>query len=233
MKLGHRLAAIASLVPSGAKLADIGTDHAYLPIYLVHNNIIENAVAGDVRNGPLEAARRAVSANGLLNKISLRLGDGLAVITPGEVDTVVIAGMGGGTITDILTASHEVVSRLRCLILQPMIGAALVRKWLVNNGWKITAEQLVEDDGRLYEIITASPGQAKEMEPILYEIGPLLWLVRHPLLDRHLAQLISQAGRVISEMNVSEQARQSPKYDEYKSKLEQLEEYRCRLLASK
>ncbi len=107
MKLSKRLATIAALVPPGGRLADIGTDHAYLPVYLVTEGIVPSAVAGEVNEGPFRAAGEALARVGLADRISLRFGDGLAVLAPGEADTAVIAGMGGQTIVDILAARPE------------------------------------------------------------------------------------------------------------------------------
>ena len=146
MRLVGRLAALAACVPQGARLADIGTDHAYLPIELIQNNVIISAVAGDVHNGPYKAAKEHVENLGLQKKISVRLGNGLAVLSPAEVDTVVIAGMGGQTIIEILDQQPGIVQSLKRLVLQPMVGAAAVRRWLVQNKWYLAAQYLVEDD---------------------------------------------------------------------------------------
>ena len=148
MKLGHRLKVIASMVPTGLTLADIGTDHAYLPIYLIEQNIVPCAIAGDVHQGPYLTAQNAVSSLQLEHRISVQLGNGLEVVKPGEADVVVIAGMGGATIIDILQSCPEVTRTVKRLILQPMIAASLVRKWLHTHGWWIVEEQLVEEEGK-------------------------------------------------------------------------------------
>src|SRR4051794_11569025 len=101
LKLSHRLSALADWVPQGARFADIGTDHAMLPVYLMQNGKINYAVAGDVHAGPVEAARRQVSEAGLEGAVSVRLGDGMSVLSPGEVDTVTLAGMGGSLMVRI------------------------------------------------------------------------------------------------------------------------------------
>ncbi len=228
MKLSKRLATIAALVPPGSRLADIGTDHAYLPVYLVSEGIVPSAVAGEVNQGPFRAAGEALDRVGLTDRIDLRFGDGLAVLAPGEVDTAVIAGMGGPTIVEILDACPEVTASLSCLVLQPMLGGGVVRRWLAASGWHIVAEALVEEDGRLYEVIAAAPGAAEEYEEILYDIGPLLWGRRHPLLGTHVAALLAQARRVAAEMAASPQAVSSLKYREYLAKIAQLEDkYAC------
>lgn len=223
MKLGERLAAIAAFVPQGAKLADIGTDHAYLPIALLSAGRINQAVAGEVNKGPYESAKAAIKQYKWEQSIQLRLGNGLEVIAPGEVDTVVIAGMGGSTIIDILTRYPATTESVETLILQPMVAGAAVRRWLTDNGWRISDENLVVDEGRIYEIIVAVKGQAKEEDPILAEIGPVLWAKRHPLLKEHLQRLINQTRRILAEMAVSPDASRSEAYRDYQTKLAQLE----------
>jgi len=175
LNLGERLTAIAERVPKGAVVADIGTDHAYLPVYLLQQGLISHAIAGEVNEGPYRAACQIIDRLNLSKQIDLRFGSGFAVLKAGEADTVTIAGMGGTTIIDILTAHPSVTSELRKMILQPMIGASLVRQWLVQNGWYITDETLVEEEGKLYEIIAAEQGDSPILEPVLYEIGPVLW----------------------------------------------------------
>lgn len=223
LRLVGRLAALAAFVPQGARLADIGTDHAYLPIELIQDNIIVSAIAGDIHVGPYKAAKEHVEALGLEQKISVRLGNGMAVLSPGEVEVAVIAGMGGQTIIEILNNSIEVTKSLDRLILQPMVAAASVRRWLGENGWYLADERLVQDDGRLYEIIVAEQGEALICEPVMYDIGQKLWNDKSELLILHVDQLISQTKRILGEMAVSSNARRSLKYGEYKEKLKQLE----------
>lgn len=223
MRLVGRLAALAAFVPQGARLADIGTDHAYLPIELIQDHIIVSAIAGDIHVGPYKAAKEHVEALGLEQKISVRLGNGLAVLSPGEVEVAVIAGMGGQTIIEILNNSIEVTKSLDRLILQPMVAAASVRRWLEENGWYLADERLVQDDGRLYEIVVAEQGKALICEPVMYDIGQKLWNDKSELLILHVDQLISQTKRILGEMAVSSNARKSLKYDEYKERLKQLE----------
>ena len=223
LKLGSRLAALATFVPHGTRIADIGTDHAYLPIELVQQNIAISAVAGDVHIGPYQAAKVNIESMGLNDKISVRLGDGLSVLVPGEVDTVVIAGMGGGTIIEILNNNLEVTSSISRLILQPMVATGLVRRWLVANEWSIVDEQLVQDDGILYEIVVAEQGNSVIPEPIMYDIGMKLWDHKPELLELHIDSLIAQTERVLHEMAISDTARHSPKYDEYLERRKQLE----------
>lgn len=223
LKLGTRLMKIASFVPQGAKVADIGTDHAYLPIYLVSEEIVTSAIAGEVHKGPFQAAQEALKQHGYGDRILLRMGDGLEILSPHEVDVVTIAGMGGATIVDILSRYPEITSSLSKIIMQPMNAAALVRQWLLENHWMIADEALVKEDGRLYEIITAVQGEQVISEQILYDIGPLIWSKRLPFLAEHLQNLMDQSIRVLSEMDTSPSARVSSKYSYYAQKIKDLE----------
>lgn len=153
-----RLQAIAGLVPENCRcLADIGTDHGYIPAELVRSGRVKRAVAADIGPGPLGRARQTAARYGVANRIDFRLGDGLAVLAPGEAEVIVIAGMGGDHIADILAAAPWSRSRDGPLfLLQPMSRAETLRRWLVSNGWRVRAERLVQDKGVLYPILTAS-----------------------------------------------------------------------------
>lgn len=214
---------VASFVPKSARVADIGTDHAYLPIYLVSEEFITSAIAGEVNKGPYQAAEEALKQHGYADRISLRMGNGLEILSPYEVDVVTIAGMGGATIADILARFPEVTFSLSKIIMQPMNAAALIRQWLLANHWMIADEALVKEDGRLYEIITAVQGEQVIPEQILYDIGPIIWSKRLPFLAEHLQNLMDQSKRVLSEMDASPSARVSPKYSYHTQKIKDLE----------
>ncbi|TCZ75569.1 SAM-dependent methyltransferase [Paenibacillus albiflavus] len=155
IKLSKRLQMIAERVPQGARLADIGSDHALLPTYLVQQGMISFAIAGEVNSGPLDAAMKQVSDAKLENNISPRLGNGLEVVEPGEVNTITIAGMGGSLIASILEQGKHKLEGVKHLILQPNVGEEMVRRWLLENGWFLTSETILEEDGKIYEILTA------------------------------------------------------------------------------
>lgn len=155
MKLSARLQHIADRLPSGCRLADIGSDHALLPVYAVQSGRAAFAVAGEVNEGPLEAAKRQVAEAGESRRVDVRKGDGLAVLAPGEVDAITIAGMGGALIVSILNAGIDKLAGVKRLILQPNVGEDLVRRWLLANSWLLTEEIILEEDGKIYEILTA------------------------------------------------------------------------------
>ena len=148
--LDKRLSAVAALVRQGSRLADIGTDHAYLPVHLVQAGVCPSAIASDIGAGPLDAARRTVTENGLTSEIALRLGDGLATVSAGEVEDIAIAGMGGETIVMILEAAPWVQNEGIRLILQPMTRAEDLRRWLLHNGFSVLEEHLIIDGRHLY-----------------------------------------------------------------------------------
>ena len=156
-KLPPRLAAIAALVPDGARLADVGTDHALLPIRLLLDGKIQRAVATDIRPGPLSRARENAYAAGVQD-LSCVLCDGLTGISPDSVDTVVIAGMGGETIIAILEGAAWTKDGAHTLLLQPMTKAADLRYWLAVNGYSFTAERLIWDKNYLYPVLRVTGG---------------------------------------------------------------------------
>jgi len=164
IKLSKRLAVIAACVPYGSRLADIGSDHALLPVYLVQQGIISQAVAGELNAGPYEAAKLQVNKAGLQHLISVRRGDGLRVLRSGEVDTVTIAGMGGSLIVDILNRDDaSILADVRTLILQPNVAADAVRRWLSVHDYVLRDEQMVTEDGVTYEILSAEQARYAEI----------------------------------------------------------------------
>lgn len=174
LELSKRLAAVARHIPKDAVIADIGTDHAYLPVYLIQQGRVQKALAGEVTLGPYHAAQETVRSCKLEQKIDVRLGNGLGVLQPGEADVAVLAGMGGKTIINILMAGHEVLKDLKRLIVQPMRDVAAVRRWLVRNGWCFVDEEMVYEDGHYYVIIASEKGTEKIVDEFIFEVGPRL-----------------------------------------------------------
>ena len=158
-KLSKRLETVASFVPTGAVIADIGSDHAYLPCYLVHKGIASRAIAGEVVKGPYESAVRQVRTEGLTQSITVRLADGLAAIQEEDhVNTVTIAGMGGPLIVSILEKHPASLKNVTRLILQPNIHAKVIREWAIANGWAILDEVILEEDDKIYEVLVLQRG---------------------------------------------------------------------------
>ncbi len=203
MELAKRLAAAAVYVPAGSVLADIGTDHAYLPIYLAETGVCQRVIATELRPGPYHSALRKVTEHKLNHRIDLRLGDGLSVINPGEADVLVLAGMGGNTIREILAAAPAITSKVRMLILQPMADHGDLRAWLAGNGWKMYDEQLVEENGKIYVIIAAVPGHELIKDPILMELGPRLAEKKGPLFKKYLKIIAGRYERALTGIKAS------------------------------
>ncbi|AFM42751.1 putative SAM-dependent methyltransferase [Desulfosporosinus acidiphilus SJ4] len=156
LTLGPRLQSVASLVPLGARLGDIGTDHAYLPIALVEGRKITQAVAVDVHEGPFQSALAAVKLRRLEEVIDVRFGDGLKPLKAGEVDVLTLAGMGGKTMLEIFKARPEVLDFVTDLIVQPQGGEGAVRLSLLNSRWLLKTEQLIKEEERIYTVMAFS-----------------------------------------------------------------------------
>jgi tRNA (adenine22-N1)-methyltransferase len=179
--LSHRLERVAAQVPVGAHLADIGSDHAYLPVALVLRGVIPQAVAGEVARTPFLAARRSVYDNGLEHCISVRQADGLAAIEVGDrISAVSLCGMGGETIRDILQAGRAQLSGCERLILQPNGGERPLRQWLMDNGYGIRHEEVLRENRFDYEIIVADTGEPVAYSPQELFFGPLQLRQRTP-----------------------------------------------------
>ena len=182
MELSKRLYAVAGLVTEGASVADIGTDHGYVPIYLVESGIASKVIALDVNQGPLNRARMHIVGHGLGDRIETRLSDGLAMIRPGEVDTVIASGMGGPLTIRILQEGKEVADQLNTLILQPQSEICRVRRFLTENGYRIEQEDMVLEDGKYYPVMRVVHGTKEPYEEWEYLYGKRLLEARHPVL---------------------------------------------------
>ena len=217
--LSMRLERVAAHVPAGARLADIGSDHAYLPVALMRRGAIEAAVAGEVALTPFHAAERSVRESELSQRISVRLADGLAAIEAGDAITAIsICGMGGERIRDILDSGKARLSGQERLILQPNGGEQPLRQWLMDNGYRILCEEVLRENRFAYEIIVAErSGPVRYSAEELY-FGPLQMQARSPaflakwqrilrLKQQTLADF-AQARQAVCEEKVQKVARQ-------------------------
>lgn len=227
-QLSPRLAAVARHVPAGRTFADIGTDHAYLPVYLVQSGRVPRAVAGDVLSGPLNAARATVASAGLADRIDVRLGSGLTVLSPGEAACVAVCGMGGPLIARILAEGP--LTGVERLVLQPMGGEVQLRRWLAENGWRLVAEEIVEDGGRLYPVLVAEPGPMR-LSRQEEEVGPLLLRQGGPLVLRYVDEKLAQARRALAGARRSDQAAARERAAELVELIDVLASARARLTA--
>lgn len=169
MQLSERLLAAAGLVTRGNRVADIGCDHAYASIYLCREGIAPSAIAMDVRKGPLLRARQNVELYGLKEQISLRLSDGLTALSAGEAETLLLTGMGGLLMLNILSKFPEVTASAKELILQPQSEAAQVRRCLHKSGYKITTERMIKEDGKFYVLMRAVRADAPQQYEYEYD----------------------------------------------------------------
>lgn len=224
MELPKRLAALAAFIPHGSIAADIGTDHAYLPVFLVEQGICRLVIATDLREGPYRSAEHKIKEHALEERICLRMGDGLKPLKQGEVEVVVLAGMGGNTIREILSKSPETLAGIKRLVLQPMTDAGDLRTWLAANGWKFADEELVEDEGRLYVIIAAEQGLEVTHDPVYMELGPRLLEKKSPLLGRHLNSFLVKYERVQAGLALASDPAAKKKAMEIEAKLARLRE---------
>ena len=160
--ISKRLETVASFVPQGAVLLDVGSDHAYLPIELVEKGHIERAIAGEVVEGPYQSAIKNVKEHDLVEKIQVRLANGLAAFEESDqVSVITIAGMGGRLIASILEEGLDKLAHVERLILQPNNREDDLRRWLQDHGFQIIAESILEEAGKFYEILVAEIGEMK------------------------------------------------------------------------
>lgn len=174
MKLTPRLEKIASLVPECVCIGDVGTDHAYIPVALQERGVIERAIASDIVDGPVFNAMKTVERYGMKDQVEVRKGPGLAPYTIGEIQGVIIAGMGGPLIADIIDAHFELAQSLDFLILQPMIGQEVLRAYLENHNFEIVEEHLETEGDKFYEILKVKTGKMTITDSVYYEVGPIL-----------------------------------------------------------
>ena len=217
MQLSHRMQSVADLVTPGECLADIGTDHGYIPIEMVRTGRTKRAIAMDVKEGPLKRAMENIHRADLEEKIEIRLSDGAKGLKPYEADRAVIAGMGGALMIRILEEGDTVFQAMEELILQPQSELGKVREYLQKHGWQIEKEDMVEEDGKYYPMMRAVRGTMPVLssEEALY--GPLLLKEKNKVLKEFLEK----------EWNTYEKIKKSLKQENSDSarwRLEEIEE---------
>ncbi|WP_105956095.1 tRNA (adenine(22)-N(1))-methyltransferase [Apilactobacillus quenuiae] len=201
--LSQRLKAVANYVPNNSRVADIGSDHAYLPVYLLKKGLIKYAIASEVAKGPLQNAKNEILKENLADKTDTRLANGLLSIgKEDEIDCVVIAGMGGILIRDILENGQNHLSGKEILVLQPNVGEDILRNWLMNNNYVIKNEQILREDGHNYEIIEAQ----KVNDKIIYTLeelkfGPILLEKKSSVFIEKWQNEIKRLENIISNMD--------------------------------
>ena len=199
LRLSKRLLAVAALAAdalgtveeaAGKCLADVGTDHGYIPIYLLGQGHCSRAIAMDIKEGPLARAGEHIREHGLTAYIETRLSDGLAGLEAGEAEVIVIAGMGGATMSGILEAGADIITMDTELILQPQSEILQFRRYLIEQGFTLIEEQMVTEDGKFYPMMRVRLLRPGEENPVYDETelayGPLLLAKRHPVLKEYL-----------------------------------------------
>lgn len=188
--LSPRLQKAADFVPACRCMADIGTDHAYLPLYLLQTGRVRQAVASDIHAGPAERALDHVRKEGMDARVSVRVGPGLSTLQPGEADGAVIAGMGGLMMIRILEEGAEEAAALDWLVLQPQNHAAELRRWLAKHGYAVRGEALAAEDRQLYQVLFVRHGRMPALSDAEAEAGVLAYRRDDPLFPDFLRALI-------------------------------------------
>jgi len=226
MTLSPRLGAIARLIPSGSRVADVGTDHGYLPIWLRTEGRSPFVIATDLRPGPLEAARKNAGRYGIETGIDFRLADGLDGILPQEVDTVVIAGMGGETIAGILERAPWLKAEGYRIILQPQSKVPELMDALAWVGYGVIDQHLVEDAGEIYTIYEVEVGGMERLSGGMRYIHPTLLARGDVPLEAYLSGLCEKLRWAINGLEQSQKAEDGAKRKAFAQTLSDLEQWK-------
>ncbi|WP_105615079.1 tRNA (adenine(22)-N(1))-methyltransferase [Vallitalea okinawensis] len=225
MELSKRLLEIARYVKKGANVADIGTDHAYLPIYLVLNKIAKHVIAMDINKGPLESATQNIKSHQLDGIIETRLSDGLNKLKNEDaINTVIIAGMGGHLVKNIITEGIDQLTNIQQLILQPQSDYDVVRRGIHVSGYKIVDEKILEDANKVYFIFLCEKGYESYEQDIYYKYGKILLQKKDPLLLSYMNRLVNQKKKVIKHLEAQSSDESKLRLKELQMETKELEE---------
>jgi Predicted SAM-dependent methyltransferase len=223
--LYKRLAMVAEMVPPVKSAADIGADHAHLAAYLAETNIAPRVIIGELSDGPYNRARAAVSVSAAAGEIEVRKGNGLQVLAPGEVDCVILAGMGGETIVDILAYDWPKAASFKKYVFQPMSKPETLRQHLSAQGWVIVDERLVQEQGKIYLAMTSKPGYCPyHLTPLELELGPVILKADHEINRTYLTRHLQQFRKIYEELLKSRLSRNRTLANLYRDKINGLEE---------
>lgn len=199
--LDTRLKAVFELLKTGNVLADIGSDHAYLPIAMLETGKIDRAIITDVNDKPLEKSRMNIISNHLFDKCEFRLGSGLEIIRPGEADLISICGMGGDLIAEIIKKSPNVLFQVQRIVLQPMTNQGLLRKKVIDMGFQILEEKMVRDGHLFYQMFSMCKGQERFYETETdYEFPRLLIKEKNPVMKEYLEFQLGVQQRILQQL---------------------------------
>lgn len=194
------------MITPGIPVADIGCDHAYLPIYLVRENISPYVIGCDVNAGPIITAKENVNYAGLCDKIDLRQGDGLSVLEEGEAKSIVLAGMGGRLMIRILMEGEDILENVSEVILEPQSDVSALRHFLEESGFRIISENMVREDGKYYPIMKAIHGDMSLGEEVYYRYGKVLLREEHPILHEFLIREKEYLKNLLDELSQNSEA---------------------------
>lgn len=223
--LSNRLKQITNYLPEGAKFADIGSDHAYLPIAVCLEDPTARAIAGELNQGPYQAAVDHVTKYYLSGQIKVIKGDGLDVIANNEVNQVVIAGMGGSLIRSILERGKDRLVKVERLILQPNVDSQHIRKWIEDNNYILVDEVILEEDGHIYEILIADQAIDQQISKLTEQerlFGPFLLKKRDPIFKQKWQSELNNYQHIIKQMERAKQP-DLQKINDYREQLSWIE----------
>ena len=228
MQLSQRLSSVASMVTAGNCLADVGTDHGYVPIYLYERKQISRAIAMDVNKGPLERAALHIAESGMKQAIETRLSDGLTKLSAGEAEAMVCAGMGGPLMIKILEEGSVQARAMKELILQPQSEIAQFRKYLRTHGYHIIKEDMVLEDGKYYPMMKVIPGavdavsESNPKQQIFDRFGQYLLEHKHPVLKQYLEHSRDATETLMVKLKEQQGERALARLPELETMLEQI-----------
>jgi tRNA (adenine22-N1)-methyltransferase len=223
MELSKRLQAVADCVTEGLTIADIGTDHGYIPIYLVESGISPGGLAMDINQGPLKRAQEHIRTYGLEEKITTRLSDGIDALLPMEAECVIIAGMGGGLMIHILEQDPENIRGIREWIFEPQSDVEAFRRYLYEHSFRILEENFIEEDGKYYPVIKAVSGIPEACTDVEYRYGKLLLEKQNPVLQQYLVREWEIKDRILSSLAQRDGDRIRERREELKQDLDLIE----------
>ncbi|CQR46869.1 tRNA (adenine(22)-N(1))-methyltransferase [Paraliobacillus sp. PM-2] len=226
--LSKRLQLVANFLPNQANFVDVGSDHAYLPCYVCSKDKDAIAIAGEINEGPYLSAKKHVADCHLSDRIQVIKGDGLEVISNHNVDQIVIAGMGGTLIRSILTKGQDQLADIQRIIVQPNVDATDVREWFYQNNYGLVAEEIIKEDGHIYEILVADRGNATSVydgkcQESLLLFGPYLIREKNAVFIEKWESEKRKLERIIKQMNQAKEVNHQ-KIEMFQTRIQMIEE---------
>ncbi|MCI9527009.1 MAG: SAM-dependent methyltransferase [Lachnospiraceae bacterium] len=229
IQLSQRLQAVADLAEDAGVVADVGTDHGYIPLFLIACGKAQRAIAMDINEGPLQRAREHIRQYNQQERIETRLSDGLSKLRPGEAQTIVIAGMGGALMKRILTEGEATAHAADCLVLQPQSELPMFRRFLVEYGYRILREDMVYEDGKFYSMMAVKWTESdvgdnlQAMTEADFKYGPLLRARKHPVLRKYLLRQKEQKQKILERLGKNARQDVSERRAQIREELEEIE----------